>query len=294
MEIYSLSILINEHFNLEGISMKRKIYGFIAVAFSLLLLVGCSSKSSDKGTTLKIGASAVPHAQILRHVAPELKKEGVNLKITTFQDYIMPNKALAGGELDANYFQHIPFLKQWNKENKGNLVNAGSVHLEPIGIFSKKVKNLKDLKKGATILVSSNTPDYGRVLTLFKDAGLITIKKGVDITSANFNDIASNPRHLKFKHTFEPKLMAEIYKNGEGDAVVINANYAVQAGLDPRKDSIALEKQSSPYANIVVTRKGDQNKPAIKKLMKALQSKSTQNWISKHYKGAVLPVKATK
>ncbi|MFT8595263.1 MAG: MetQ/NlpA family ABC transporter substrate-binding protein [Lentilactobacillus hilgardii] len=275
--------------------MKKKLLGLFAVVFTAFLLVGCSSSStSKKPTTLKIGASNVPHAQILRHVAPQLKKEGVNLKITVFQDYVMPNKALADKELDANYFQHIPFLKQWNKENHGTLVDAGGVHIEPIAVFSKKVKNLKDLKKGATVLVSNNTPDYGRILQLFKNAGLITLKKGVNIESATFDDIASNPRHLKFKHSYEPKLMPQIYKNGEGDAVVINANYAVQAGLDPRKQSIAIEGRDTPYVNIIATRKGDQNKPAIKKLVKALQSTSTQKWIYNKYKGAVLPVKNVK
>ncbi len=153
--------------------MKKKLLSLFAVVFTAFLLVGCSSSSNSgkKMTTLKIGASAVPHAQILRHVAPELKKEGVNLKITTFQDYVMPNKALANGELDANYFQHVPFLEQWNKQNHGTLVNAGGVHLEPIAVFSKKVKKLQDLKKGATIIVSSNVPDYGRILQIFKDAG---------------------------------------------------------------------------------------------------------------------------
>ncbi|GAA2979582.1 MetQ/NlpA family ABC transporter substrate-binding protein [Lentilactobacillus parakefiri] len=276
--------------------MKKKLLSLFAVVFTAFLLVGCSSSSnsSKKTTTLKIGASAVPHAQILRHVAQELKKEGVNLKITTFQDYTMPNKALANGELDANYFQHVPFLKLWNKQNHGTLVNAGGVHLEPIAVFSKKVKKLQDLKKGATIIVSSNVPDYGRILQIFKDAGLITLKKGIDITSANFSDIASNPRHLKFKHSYEPKLLPTIYKNGEGDAVVINANYAVGAGLNPIKQSIAIEKRDSPYVNIIATRKGDQKKPAIKKLVKVLQSTKTQKWILHHYKGAVLPEKNVK
>lgn len=126
--------------------------------------------------------------------------------------------------------------------------------MEPIAVFSKKVKKLQDLKKGATIIVSSNVPDYGRILQIFKDAGLITLKKGIDITSANFSDIASNPRHLKFKHSYEPKLLPTIYKNGEGDAVVINANYAVGAGLNPIKQSIAIEKRDSPYVNIIATR----------------------------------------
>lgn len=274
---------------------KKRILGLLAIAATAFLLVGCgkSSSSSSKTTTITVGASAVPHAQILKHIQPELKKEGVNLKIKVFQDYVLPNKALASKELDANYFQHVPFLDNWNKENNGTLVSAGTVHLEPIGVFSKKVKNLKNLKEGATVLVSSNVADYGRVLTLFKDAGLITLKKGTDITSANFNDIATNKKHLVFKHSYEAKLMPQFYKNNEGDAVVINANYAVQAGLDPRKDAIALEKSDSPYANIVAVRKGDKNKPAIKKLMKALRSKSTQTWIKKHYKGAILPVTST-
>ena len=185
-------------------------------------------------------------------------------------------------------------MNQWNKSNHGTLVSAGGVHLEPISAYSKKVKNLKDVKDGSTILACSNTPDYGRILTILQDAGLIKVKKGIDITTANFGDIASNPRHLKFKHSYEPKLMPSIYKNGEGDVDFINANYAVQSGLDPRKDAIATEKSSSPYVNIVAVRKGDQNKPAIKKLMKALQSKSTQKWIYNKYKGAVLPAKSYK
>ncbi|WPC21207.1 MetQ/NlpA family ABC transporter substrate-binding protein [Pediococcus inopinatus] len=272
---------------------KGKIFSLLAVVATAFLLVSCGKKSStgSKTTTITVGASAVPHAQILKHVQPGLKKEGVNLKIKVFQDYVLPNKALAGGDIDANYFQHIPFLKQWNAKNKGNLINAGAVHLEPISVFSKKYKSLKDLPKNATVLVSSNTPDYGRVLTIFKDAGLITIKKGVDITSATFSDIASNPKNLQFKHSYEPKLMPQLYKNDQGDAVVINANYAVQSGLNPITKSIAIEKSSSPYKNIIAIRPNEKNNKAIKKLVKALQSKSTQDWIKKHYKGAVLPAK---
>ncbi|HBO48158.1 MULTISPECIES: MetQ/NlpA family ABC transporter substrate-binding protein [Pediococcus] len=275
---------------------KNKIFGFLAVAATALLLVSCGKKSStsSKTTTITVGASAVPHAQILKHVQPELKKEGVNLKIKVFQDYVLPNKALANGDIDANYFQHIPFLNQWNKKNKGNLIDAGAVHLEPISVFSKKYKNLKNLPKNATVLVSNNAPDYGRILTIFKDAGLITIKKGMDITSATFNDIASNPKHIQFKHSYEPKLMPQLYKNGEGDAVVINANYAVQSGLNPITQSVAIEKSNSPYKNIIAIRPSEKNNKAIKKSVKALQSKSTQSWIKKHYKGAILPVKPVK
>ncbi|KRM57664.1 hypothetical protein C5L31_001352 [Secundilactobacillus malefermentans] len=270
--------------------MKKKwIAGLTSIVAVSLLLVGCGKSSSTKETTITVGASNIPHSEILKHVQPELKKEGVNLKIKVFQDYVLPNKDLANKDLDANYFQHIPFLKNWNKQNNGTLVSAGNVHLEPIGAYSKKYKSLKAIPSGSTILVSNNVADYGRVLTILRDAGLVTLKSGTDITTATFKDIKDNKKNLKFKTDLEPKLMPQFYNNKEGAAVFINANYAVQAGLDPTKDSIALEKNSSPYVNIVAVRKGDTKKPAIKKLMKALQSKGTQQWITKKYKGAVVP-----
>ena len=188
--------------------------------------------------------------------------------ISYYDDYIIPNKALANKEIDANYFQHTPFLNNWNKKNNGTLVSAGNIHLEPIGVYSKKYKSLKDLPKGATVNVSSNVSDYGRILTIFKDAGLITLKKGTNIETANFNDIATNKKHLKFKHSFEAKLMPRLYKEG--------------------KDA-AYDNMFAPYANYIAVRKADKNKPAIKKLVKALESKDTQNWIKKEFKGGVLP-----
>lgn len=269
---------------------KKTVFGLItSVAAAAFLFTGVSKANAD--TTLTVGASPTPHAKILEHVKPELKKEGINLKIKKYDDYIIPNKALANKEIDANYFQHTPFLNNWNKKNNGTLVSAGNIHLEPIGVYSKKYKSLKDLPKGATVNVSSNVSDYGRILTIFKDAGLITLKKDTNIETANFNDIATNKKHLKFKHSFEAKLMPRLYKEGKDAAYVINANYAVQAGLNPSKDAIALEKKSSPYANIIAVRKADKNKPAIKKLVKALESKDTQNWIKKEFKGGVLPAK---
>lgn len=268
--------------------MKKKWLAAIAtLALGALVLTGCGKQ---KETTLTVGASSTPHAEILKHVQPQLKKEGVNLQIKTFQDYVLPNKELASGDLDANYFQHKPFLDNWNKKNHGTLISVGNVHLEPIGFYSKKYKKLSDLPDGATILVSNNVADYGRVLQILKDAGLITLKPGTKIESANFNDIQTNKKNLRFKTDLEPKLMTQFYKRGEGDAVVINANYAVQAGLNPKKDSIALEKNTSPYANLIAVQKKNKNNPAIKKLVKALQSKSTQQWINKHYNGGVVAV----
>lgn len=268
--------------------IKKIIGSLVGVLAIALVLAGCGK--STKQTTITVGAANIPHSKILEHVKPELKKEGVNLKIKVFQDYVLPNKDLANGDLDANYFQHTPFLDNWNKENNGSLVNVGKVHLEPIGIYSKKYKSLKDLPNGATLLVSNNIADYGRVLTLLKDAGLVTLKPGTKITTATFDDIKDNKRNLKIKHNFEPKLMTEFYDKGEGDAVVINGNYAEQSGINPTKDSIALESKTSPYANIVAVKKADKNKPAIKKLVKALQSKKTQQWIKTKYHGAIVPV----
>ncbi|WIE01699.1 MetQ/NlpA family ABC transporter substrate-binding protein [Latilactobacillus curvatus] len=272
--------------------MKKHSLGLLAAVFLLAgALAACGNKEAKSDSnTIVVGASAIPHAAILKHVQPELKKEGINLKVKVFSDYVLPNKALASGELDANYYQHKPFLKKANKDNGYDLVSVGSIHLEPLGLYSKQVKKLSDVKSGAKVLVSSSQPDWGRVLTILKDGGLITLKSGVNAENATFKDIASNPKYLKFEYTFEPKLMPELLKNDEGTLVAINSNYAVQAGLNPEKDAVALEKQSSPFANIVVTNKKDRNNPAIKKLVKALKSKSTQEWIKNKWHGAVLPV----
>lgn len=266
---------------------KKFIFSFL---FLTLLLAGCGKKSNGM-TTLTIGASNMPHAEILDHVKPMLAKEGIDLKVKVFQDYVMPNKATESGDLDANYFQHKPFLDNWDKQNNGDLISVGNVHLEPIGVYSKQVKKLTDLKKGSTVLVSNSISDYGRVLTIFKDAGLITLKKGTDVATANFADIKTNKLNLVFKHTYEPKLMSDLYENNEGSAIIINANYAVEAGLNPTKQAIALERSTSSYANLVAVAPKNKDNPAIKKLVKALQSKKTREWILNKYKGAVIPAK---
>ncbi|MFL2063111.1 MetQ/NlpA family ABC transporter substrate-binding protein [Latilactobacillus sakei] len=255
-----------------------------------VLLTGCRAKKTDPNTIV-IGASTIPHAAILRHIKPELKKEGITLDVKAFSDYVLPNKALASGELTANYYQHIPFMKKANHDNGYHLVSAGGIHLEPLGLYSKRVKKLSAVKTGATVLVSNSQTDWGRVLSILKAGGLITLKPGVKVENATFKDIAKNPKKLKFKYTFEPKLMPELLKNDEGTLVAINSNYAVQAGFTPEKDAVAIESLSSPYVNVVAVNKGDENKPAIKKLIKALKSKSTQAWIKKQWHGAVLPVK---
>ena len=239
---------------------------------------------------LKVGASNVPHAEILEKAKPILKKKGIDLEIITFQDYILPNKALAEKQIDANYFQHIPYLESQKKEYGYDFVNAGGIHIEPIGLYSKKYKSIEELPDGATIIMSNSVADHGRILSMLQEKGLIKLKPGIDKTKATVNDIVENPKHLKFKADVDAGLLPQIYKNGEGDAVLINANYALDAGLDPAKDPIAVESpKNNPYVNIVAVRKGDENRKEIKTLVEVLQSKEIQDFIKEKYHGAVIP-----
>lgn len=273
----------------------KKWLGVILSLSLALVLAACGAsndKSADKGgaTKLVVGASNVPHAEILEQAKPILKEKGIDLEIKKFQDYILPNKALASKELDANYFQHIPYLNAQNKENGYNFVNAGGIHIEPIGVYSKKYKSLKDLPNGAHIIMSNSVADHGRLLSLLEKQGLIKLKDGVDKTKATLKDIVDNPKKLNFDTKYEASLLPKIYNNGEGDAVLINSNYAIDAGLNPLKDSIAIEDKNSPYVNVIAVRKGDENRKEIKELVDVLHSKKIQDFILSKYKGAVVPV----
>lgn len=280
--------------------MKKWLGALLALALVLALAAcGTSKQKSEsngnggdqaKTTKLVVGASPVPHAEILEQAKPILKKKGIDLEIKTFTDYVLPNKALESKELDANYFQHIPYLNAQIKEFGYDFVNAGGIHIEPIGIYSKKYKKLSDLPDGAHLIMSNSVSDHGRLLSLLENEGLIKLKAGIDKTTADIKDVTDNPKHLKFDANYEPKLLPQIYKTGEGDAVLINSNYAIDAGLNPLKDAIAIEDKNSPYVNIIAVRKGDENKPAIKALVEALQSKEIQDFILNKYKGAVVPI----
>jgi len=268
---------------------KRTLWSIVTLAVVTLILGACGSKKNDE-SVLKIGATPTPHAEILEHIKPLLEKEGVTLEITTYTDYTLPNKALANKDIDANYFQHIPFFDEAVKENNYDFVNAGAIHLEPVGIYSKKYKNLKVIPDGATIYVSNSKTDWGRAIQILKDAGLVTLKAGVEPTTATFDDIDKNVKHLKFNDESDPAMMTTLYENEEGAAEMINSNFAVDKGMDPQKDAIALEKESSPYGNIIAVRKGDEKRDKVKKLVEVLHSKDVQDWITKKWKGAVVPV----
>lgn len=252
---------------------------------------GESDGDSGKDTkTLVIGATNEPHAVILEKAKPILAKQGIDLEIKTFSKYELINPALKDKDLDANFFQHIPYLEAQNKEFNYDFVNAGGIHIEPIGIYSKKYKSLDEVKDGATVIMSSNVPDHGRILTLFEAKGLITLKDGTDKTGATLDDIASNPKNLKFEYDYAPDMLPTIYNNGEGDLVVINSNYALDAGLNPVKDSIAIEDSKSPYVNVIAVRKGDENREEIKALVDVLHSDEIQQFILDKWGGSVVPV----
>ncbi|RFU67231.1 MetQ/NlpA family ABC transporter substrate-binding protein [Bacillus sp. V59.32b] len=248
------------------------------------------SKPKTEDKKIVVGASNIPHAEILEKAKPILKEEGVELEIQVFSDYILPNRALEDKEIDANYFQHIPYMELQMKEEGYKFANAGGIHIEPIGIYSKKHKSLEDIPEGGTIIMRDSVADHGRILMIFQEKGLIKLKDGIDKTSATIDDIVENPKKLKFKPDVEAGLLPQIYNNDEGDAVVINANYALDAGLDPVNDPIAVEsKKDNPYVNVITVREGDEDRAEIKKLVEVLKSKEIQDYINEQYKGAVVP-----
>lgn len=274
--------------------MKKRLWISILFACIGLVLVGCGKDSSKESDTqvLKVGASPAPHAQILEHIQPLMKEKGVDLEVVTFDDYVLPNKALEEKEIDANYFQHIPYFELAKKENDYDFANAGSIHVEPMGLYSQKIKNIKDLSDGATVITSNSESDWGRILTMLQDAGVIKLKDGVDATTATFDDIAENPKNIKFKHDINPEILATTYNNNEADLVAINANFAVSAGLDPEKDSVLLESDNSPYANIIAVRSEDKDDPRIQTLIEVLHDPKVQEWITEEFQGVVKPVNA--
>ena len=275
---------------------KKSIVSIILSGILAVSLVGCggaattSSSSSAKGDdkVIKVGVSPEPHKKILDAAVPVLEKEGYKVEITEFNDYVLPNTALSEGELDANYFQHTPYLNEQNESRHLNLVSAGAIHLEPMGLYSKKIKSLDEIKDGATIAVPNDPSNEARALRLLAANKLIELKDGELVTPA---DITSNPKNIQFT---ELEAAAVPRSVDDVDAAVINSNYAIPAGFNPTKDSIVIEDKDSeaakPYANIVAVRSGDENSEKIKALVKALQSEEVKKFINKEYDGAVIPV----
>ncbi|MFF8614975.1 MetQ/NlpA family ABC transporter substrate-binding protein [Streptomyces sp. NPDC015350] len=245
---------------------------------------------ADTSKALVVAASPTPHADILEFVAKNLAaKEGLKLEVKEFTDYVLPNTAAETGQVDANFFQHQPYLDDFNKKKNTHLVSVGAVHLEPLGLYSKKVEGLKDIKAGQTIAVPNDTTNEGRALQLLAENGLITLKDGVG-TSAKLSDI-TDKKGLEFKEleaATVPRALNDV------DAAVINGNYAIEADLKPGKDSLVLEKaDGNPYANIVAVKEGDEKDVRVQKLVKLLHSDEVKKFIEDTYQGSIVPAFGT-
>jgi len=254
-----------------------------------LTACGSSGSSAAGGTSgpLVVAASPTPHAQILDFVRDHLaKKAGLDLQVKEFSDYVLPNTATEQGEVGANFFQHKPYLDDFNKKNGTHIVPVVDVELEPLGLYSHKITSLGALSDGASVAVPNDTTNEARALSLLADNGLITLKPGTGQT-ATPADVASNPKHLKFKELEAAQLPRSL---GDVDAGVVNGNYAIQAGLNPSKDALVLEKAAgNPYANFLAVKKGNENDPRVRKLAELLNSPEVKTYIQDTFKGAVIP-----
>lgn len=257
----------------------------ITIALLLILGVGVALARADE--TLKIAASAVPHAEILEFVKPTLKAQGVVLEIRVFTDYVQPNLQVAEKQLDANFFQHQPYLDAFNLAHGTTLVAvpASQVHIEPFGAYSKKLHSLAALPDGAQIAVPNDPSNCGRALALLQKQGLIRLKDPANIL-ATARDIVANPKKLKIRELEAATLPRTL---DDVDLALINTNYALAAGLNPLKDALFIESADSPYANLIVTRTDNAQSAAVKKLVAALRSPETKRFIQTHYQGAIIP-----
>ena len=272
-------------------TMKKTVWALAGLLALGALVAGCSgekkeaAQSSDKKVVLKVGATPVPHAEILNEIKPLLAKDGIDLQIIEFTDYVKPNLSLNDKEIDANFFQHEPYLKKFAADRKLDLVNLVAVHIEPMGVYSKKLKDIKSVPDGAKVAIPNDPTNGGRALNILGKAGLIKLKDGVGI-SATVGDIVENPKNLKITEAEAAMLPRTL---DDVDLAVINSNFAMEAKLNPTKDALFIEPKDSPYANIVAVRKGDENRKEIQALKKALTSPEVKKFIEEKYKGAVIP-----
>ncbi|MER5325660.1 MetQ/NlpA family ABC transporter substrate-binding protein [Streptosporangium roseum] len=275
----------------------RKLFGVVAGLILAGSLAACGGASTDTAepaaaapkadAPLKVGVNPVPHGEVLKYVKDNLAaKAGLNLEIVEFTDYVQPNTQLDEGNLDANYFQHIPYLEEFSKGKDIKLSWVAPVHIEPLGLYSKKIKNVTELAQGASVALPNDTSNLGRSLKLLADNGVITLKEGVGV-KATERDVADNPKGLQFK----PLEAAQLPRSLEDvDAAIINGNYALEADLQPATDSLILEKgEGNPYANGLVTVPAKVDDPRVKKLAEVLQGPEVKKFIEDKYKGAVLP-----
>ena len=238
-----------------------------------------AKKSKKNSKTITVGATPEPHAAILNLLVKDMKDRGYTLKVQEFTDYVTPNEAVESGDIDANFFQHIPYMNSFNEERNYHLVNVAAVHIEPIAVYSNKVKSISDLKAGATIAIPNDPTNEGRALLLLQSAGLIKVDEKAALT-ATPADITENPKKFKF-HEIEaaslPRVLPDV------DAAVINGNYAITAGLTAKKDGLFIEGADSPYVNVLTVKAGSENNPGIQTLVELIKSQKVKDYIEKTY-----------
>lgn len=257
-------------------------------AAAVLTLAACgqgAEKKAAEGAALLVGATAVPHAEILEVVKPILASEGVPIEIKVFNDYVQPNVQLSEKRLDVNYFQTKPYLDEYNTARGSDLLTVAGIHVEPLGLYSKKHTALASLPNGAQVVLPNDASNTGRALLLLQSAGLVTLKDPANPLQT-VRDIATNPKGLVFREVEAatiPRILNQV------DAAVINTNYALDAGLKPKTDALSLEGADSPYVNYLVSRPDNQNDPRVQALAKALRSQAVKDFIAQKYEGAVIP-----
>lgn len=262
----------------------KKLLGLILVGvISTSLFVGCSKGSAEKDKTIKVGASPAPHAEILEVVKPLLEEKGYKLEVVEFDDYVLPNTSLSEGELDANFFQHIPYLEKMNKEKDLKLTYTAKVHIEPMGVYSEKFDSLDDLKDGAKISVPNDATNEARALQLLAKNGVIEVADKELITA---KDITKNPKNIEIVEVDAAQVPSTLQ---DVDFAVINTNFALNVNLNPKKDAIVIEASDSPYANILACREDNKGSEKIKDLTEALTSDEVKSFIEEKYEGSIVP-----
>lgn len=269
--------------------MKKFLAILLTGAFVVGALSGCGSKSGGDDKVIKVAASATPHAEILEQAKPILAEQGYDLQVTVFDDYVQPNEVVESGDFDANYFQHIPYLDSFNEEKGTHLVNAGGIHYEPFGIYPGTKSDLAEVADGDSVAVPNDTTNEARALLLLQDNGLITLKEGAGL-EATVNDIEENPYNLEIVELEAAQVPRVV---GEVAYVVLNGNYALEAGYSVAKDSLAYESSDSEaaktYVNVIAVKEGNENADKIKALVDVLKSDTIKNYINDTYDGAVIP-----
>ena len=273
--------------------MKKKLLALLLGLTLCLSLAACGgsaddSSAADDGAAEESGDAAetvTPHAEILNQCVPILAEQGIELVVNEYSDYVVPNTAVEDGDEDANYFQHIPYLEEFNETRGTHLVDVASVHIEPMGVYAGKTASLEELADGAVIAIPNDATNEGRALLLLEAQGLITLDDSSNLT-ATPNNIVDNPKNLEFQELEAatiPSVLADV------DLAVINSNYALGAGLNPTTDALAIESSDSPYVNVLVVKEGNENNEAIQALVEALHSDTIRDYITETFDGAVVP-----